>query len=71
MQYDTLPDSALIRQRQLLAGLVPFSSATLWRRIKADQFPKPIKLDGGHITAWRWGDVRQWLEAQGQPERAA
>ncbi len=65
MQFDTLPDSALIRQSQLLAGIVPFSSATLWRRVKCGQFPKPIKLTDGNITAWRVGDVRQWLQQQG------
>lgn len=71
MQFDNLPDSALIRQSQLLAGLVPFSSATLWRRVKAKQFPSPIKLEGGNITAWRVGDVRAWLAAQGATEKAA
>lgn len=71
MQFDTLPDSALIRQRQLLAGIIPFSSATLWRRVKAGAFPAPIKLSDGNITAWRVGEVRAWLKAQGQTERAA
>lgn len=57
-----LPDSALVRQKQLLT-VVPFSAPTLWRRIRAKQFPEPRRLEG-RITAWRWGDVRQWLEAQ-------
>ena len=65
-----IPDEALLRQRQLIPNIIPWSSATLWRRIKAEQFPKPIKLDGGRMTAWRWGEVRAWLQAQGQ-ERGA
>ena len=64
-QFDTLPDSALIRQRQLTEGLVPFSGATLWRRVKSGDFPAPIKLNDGNITAWKVGDVRAWLAAQG------
>lgn len=60
-----LPDEALIRQRVLI-HYVPFSAQTLWRRVKAKQFPQPIKIDGGRMTAWRWGEVRQWLEAQGK-----
>ena len=70
MQFDNLPDMALIRQRQLTAGIIPFSGATLWRRVKAGTFPQPLRLEG-NITAWRVGDVRAWLEAQGQPEKAA
>ena len=58
-----LPDCALVRERQLLPVL-PFSSPTLWRKIKRGQFPAPIRLDTGRITAWRWGDVKAWLDAQ-------
>lgn len=59
-----LPDEALLRERQLLNGIVPFSSPTLWRRVKAGRFPQPIRID--RMKCWRWGDVRQWLEAQGK-----
>lgn len=61
---DSLPDAALLRERHLLSGIVPFSSATLWRRVKAKSFPQPVRI--GSITAWRWGEVRAWLEAQGR-----
>lgn len=63
INFQSLPDSALVRQRDLLA-VVPFSAATLWRRVKAADFPKPIKVDQS-ITAWRWGEVRAWLESKG------
>lgn len=62
-----LPDEALLREREILP-LLPWSSPTLWRRVKAGTFPKPIRLEG-RITAWRWGDVRDWLTAQ--TEKAA
>ncbi len=65
MQFDSLPDSALIRQRDLIQNVLPFSSATLWRRVKAGTFPQPLKLSAG-VTAWRVSEIRQWLNAQGQ-----
>ena len=60
IDFNTLPDAALIRQRDLLT-VVPFSATSLWRKCGAGEFPKPIKL-GEKTTAWRWGDVRKWLE---------
>ncbi len=63
--FDSLPDSGFIRQAQLIPTVVPFSSATLWRKCKADQFPKPVKLSE-RVTAWRVGDIRKFLEAQAQ-----
>ena len=68
--FDHLPDSALLRESQLVqspkrphgTAPLPFSSATLWRMAKAGTFPKPIKL-AQRVTAWRVGDVRAWLNA--------
>lgn len=62
IDYRGLPDSALLRQPDVLA-VAPFSAATLWRRVRAGDFPQPIKV-GPAMTAWRWGDVRRWLEAR-------
>ncbi len=70
--FDELPDSALLRQSQLVRHpkhpirpvLLPFSAATFWRRVRNDpDFPQPVNL-GGRITAWRAGDVRAWIAAQ-------
>lgn len=69
IDFDNLHDSALLREREILP-LLPWSSPTLWRRVKTGDFPEPIRLEG-RITAWRWASVRAWLEAQGQPENAA
>ena len=49
------------RERDLIRGIVPFSAATLWRRVRQGLFPAPIKF--GVITAWRASDVHQWLDA--------
>ncbi|PZO66278.1 MAG: transcriptional regulator [Pseudoxanthomonas suwonensis] len=69
LSYDTLPDFALVRERQVLPVL-PFSSPTLWRRVKSGDFPQPVRLEG-RMTAWKWGDVREWLEAQGNRKASA
>lgn len=61
--FDSLPASGFIRQAQLIPTVVPFSSATLWRKCKAGQFPKPVKLSE-RVTAWNVGAVRTFLEAQ-------
>lgn len=60
IDFRKLPDQALVRQRDLLTVL-PFSAATLWRRVNSGDFPKPVKIND-HMTAWRWKDVRKWLE---------
>lgn len=62
VNYDALPDAALIRPKQLVAsGLVPFSIVSVWRKAKAGTFPAPIKVAPA-ITAWRLGDIRAWLK---------
>jgi len=69
--FDTLPDSAFIREAQLVQSPkrpdrpvpLPFSGPTLWRKVKAGTFPKPLKLSKG-ITAWKVGDVRSWINTQ-------
>lgn len=61
--FDSLPASGYIRQAQLIPDVVPFSSATLWRKCKAGLFPKPVKLSE-RVTAWNVGSVRAFLEAQ-------
>ena len=69
--FDAMADSALIRLSKLIGNrkspqdtaLVPFSAATLWRKVKAGTFPQPLKLSA-RVTAWRVGDVRAWLQQQ-------
>ncbi len=75
--FDSLPDSAFIRESQLVQSPkrpetpapLPFSAPTLWRKVKAGTFPKPIKLSE-RITAWNVGDVRAWIEDHCAAQRA-
>jgi predicted DNA-binding transcriptional regulator AlpA len=60
--FDSLPATAYVRQRQILE-LLPYSSAKLWRKCKAGDFPKPVKLSQ-LVSAWNVGDIRQYLKLQ-------
>lgn len=62
IDFPNLPDCALVRVRQL-APVVGVSAMSIWRYVKDDKFPKPIKVSA-NVTAWRWGDVRAWLDAR-------
>lgn len=69
--FDTLPDSAFIRESQLVQSHkrpetpapLPFSAPTLWRKVKAGTFPRPVKLSQ-RVTAWNVGTVREWIATQ-------
>lgn len=69
--FDALSDSAFIRESQLvqspkrpnLPAPLPFSAPTLWRKVKAGTFPKPVKLSA-RVTCWKVGEVRAWMMAQ-------
>ncbi len=63
------PDSYL-RERELRAHHYPVSHSTLWREVAAGRFPSPIKLTE-RATAWRWGDVKAWLDERRASERGA
>lgn len=59
-----LPVTGYVRQSQLIPYIVPFSSATLWRNVKAGTFPAPVKLSA-RVTGWRVEDVRAWMKTRG------
>lgn len=74
-----LPATGYVRQSQLIdtrarkadaehaqdakPGILPFSSPTLWRMVKAGKFPAPVKLSE-RVTAWRVEDVRAWMQTR-------
>ncbi|KWR88597.1 AlpA family transcriptional regulator [Cupriavidus sp. IDO] len=55
-----LPETGYVRQSQLIPAILPFSSATLWRKVKAGTFPKPVKLSE-RVTAWDASSIREYL----------
>lgn len=71
-EFDRLPDSAFLRLNQLVLprkstsrsfAILPFSAATVWRKVADGTFPSPVKLSAG-MTAWMVGEVRSWLREQ-------
>jgi predicted DNA-binding transcriptional regulator AlpA len=58
-----LPVTGYMRQAQLIPAIIPFSTATLWRKVRSGDFPPPIKLSE-RITAWRVEDIRAWMESR-------
>jgi prophage regulatory protein len=70
--FDALPDSAYIREAGLVqcskrpssTAPLPFSAPTLWRKVKAGEFPAPRKISA-RVTCWNVGQVRQWMREQG------
>jgi predicted DNA-binding transcriptional regulator AlpA len=68
--FDALPDSAFLRESQLIRNPkrpefpvpLPFSAATLWRKVADGSFPQPYKLSK-RVTAWRVADIRTFLQA--------
>jgi prophage regulatory protein len=72
--FENLPDSAFIREKQILGTanksqdreqaerpkVVPVSRSTWRRLVKAGIAPQPVKLSVG-VVAWRVGDLREWL----------
>jgi predicted DNA-binding transcriptional regulator AlpA len=61
--FSSRPPAGFIRQADLVPGMVPFSAATLWRKVKSGEFPQPVKLSA-RVTAWRWEDVNDWMQSR-------
>jgi len=60
-RFDDLPDLAMIQIRPLIDfKVVPYSATSIWRKCRSGEFPSPVKISAG-ITAFRVGDIRQWL----------
>ncbi|MGH7441331.1 MAG: helix-turn-helix transcriptional regulator [bacterium] len=60
-----LSDEGLLRISQLVGpgGLLPVGRSTIWARVRAGTFPRPVRL-GPRTVAWRVADVREWLDRQ-------
>lgn len=62
LAFGELPANGYVRQSQLIPSIIPFSSATLWRKVKAGKFPRPVKLSE-RVTAWKVSDIREWMQS--------
>ena len=59
-------DGAFLRVNDMIPALLPFSPATLWRKVKSGEFPPPEKLSDA-ANAWRREEIEAWLVAPSQP----
>ena len=55
----TLPAEGVVRLRTVTA-VFGVSGSTIWRWIRQDKFPKPIRL-GPNSVAWRVSELRDHL----------
>ncbi len=60
---DVLPSTGFVRQPTVLL-YIPWGKTTLWEKIKAKEFPAPVKLSK-NITAWRVEDIRREIAKLG------
>lgn len=61
-QFDNLPSASFIRQDVVIL-LLGISRSTIWRGIKDQTFPAPIKLSKRTI-AWNVGTLREHLASK-------
>jgi predicted DNA-binding transcriptional regulator AlpA len=52
-----------VRMKDLIMYLT-LSQSTIWRKVRAGEFPQPIKLSEA-VTAWKTSDVRAWIQNVG------
>lgn len=60
-------EDRLLRLRDV-AHLVGLSKATIYRRIRAGEFPPPVSA-GGHSVRWKASTIEAWMA--GLTQRAA
>jgi len=61
MTPDTIRTWLTVKQ---LADRFDTSTSSIWRWVRRDQFPQPVKLSPG-CTRWRLSDVKAWEESRG------
>jgi predicted DNA-binding transcriptional regulator AlpA len=59
--FDSLPDSANVRV-SVVAALVGYSQATVWRKARAGKVPAPRRISD-RVTVWNVGELRASLNA--------
>lgn len=55
-------DTNLISAKEVLKLTGYKSRTTLWRRVRAGDFPKPVALSS-HSTRWKKNEVEDWIKA--------
>jgi prophage regulatory protein len=63
INYRTFPKTGLVRLSSILAplGPIPVSKSTWWAKVRAKEFPQPIRLSS-RITCWDAEDIWALIE---------
>lgn len=56
--------STLLTEAQVRERLGGVSHVTIWRWVRANQFPAPIKPGGGSMSRWLEREVDEHIEAR-------
>ena len=69
----SLPEAGYLRLAQIIGRpaqgrrlaitpLIPVSKSTWWAGVRSGRFPRPTKVLGPGMTAWRVEDIRAFIE---------
>jgi prophage regulatory protein len=50
----------IVTAREAKRGIVGFSAKHIYKMIRQNRFPAPIKIDGASL--WRLSDINKWIE---------
>jgi|GEM_PF-4733666 len=65
--YTKLPNDAYLRDKEIYRpGPFPGGRSSWWNAVKRGEAPQPCRIGG--ITAWRWGDVKAYLQKLAETE---
>jgi prophage regulatory protein len=64
IQPSELPQQERILRKPQVRDVWPVSNATLYRLIRAGEFPAPISLGGGRAVGWVEREVQEFLRGR-------
>ena len=60
---DETDDPDRLWGRRKVAAVLDVSVSTLWRLVRAEKFPRPLRISAGRV-GWRARRVLQWIDEQ-------
>lgn len=60
-----LDDRYILWDRKSVESVIGLGTTGLYRAIREDGFPKPIRV-GGRVSKWRKSEVLEWIDSRPQ-----
>lgn len=57
---DFSPTPTRLLRKPAVIDRVALSDTTIWRKVRAGTFPKPLHISAGAV-AWRESDIEAWI----------